>query len=183
MILPRYLYRFVFSPPFASAQLTSRYSNRCYNGNRSYNCNSPWHRWGRWVLAGVLIAIAVVLLFFLLYVPRTDIPLLLRHCPPTFHLASKFYMHDADRLLQRCLRNRRRRRNMIATPMTTQPPVGGYTTGGYNNQSHGNQGYGQNQRYGQDYAPPQGPPPPGGGYYGQEGGITQPGNTYHGGYK
>jgi len=72
---------------------------------------------------------------------------------------------------------------MIATPMTTQPPVGGYTTGGYNNQSHGNQGYGQNQRYGQDYAPPQGPPPPGGGYYGQEGGITQPGNTYHGGYK
>jgi hypothetical protein len=65
--------------------------------------------------------------------------------------------------------SRRRRRNRYATPMTSQAPLGGYT-------SYGNQQYG---------APPGPPPQYGGdgnagydGYYGQQSGVAQPQNAY-----
>jgi len=38
-----------------------------YSG-RYYNCNSAWYRWGRWVLAGILIFIGIVFLLGIAYV-------------------------------------------------------------------------------------------------------------------
>jgi len=35
-----------------------------------YNCHSSWYRWGRWVLAGILIFIGVIFLFACLFVTR-----------------------------------------------------------------------------------------------------------------
>ncbi|TVY35063.1 hypothetical protein LSUB1_G005066 [Lachnellula subtilissima] len=53
-----------------AAALVSR--NSCYNNNYnsgygggyggSYSCNSAWSRWGRWVLAGILIFIGICFL-------------------------------------------------------------------------------------------------------------------------
>ncbi|CZR60744.1 uncharacterized protein PAC_10640 [Phialocephala subalpina] len=52
-----------------SVSLMSRalYNNCTYYSNgRRYCRNSAWGRWGRWVLAGILILIAVILVFLFL---------------------------------------------------------------------------------------------------------------------
>ena len=110
-----------------------------------YNCNSAWSRFGRWILAGVLIFIGLILLFLIL-----------------------------------CLSRRRKRR---AAKYTSQPATtyNAPQTSTYDN----NNTYGVNNG---GYAPPAGPPPTnyGGsnaGYYGGQGGVEQPGNTYQPQYK
>ncbi|OWP01724.1 hypothetical protein B2J93_2316 [Marssonina coronariae] len=35
-----------------------------YGYTRYNNCDSAWHRWGRWLLSGVLIFIGIFLVFF-----------------------------------------------------------------------------------------------------------------------
>jgi len=44
--------------------------NSGYGGGGSYNCNSKWSRWGRWVLAGILIFIAVVFMLLFAFCAR-----------------------------------------------------------------------------------------------------------------
>jgi len=39
------------------------------NSNYYGNCHSAWYRWGRWVLAGILIFIGLIILAFILYAP------------------------------------------------------------------------------------------------------------------
>lgn len=43
---------------------------RCYdnNGNYSYNCQSSWNTWGRWVALGCIIVAAFLFFFLLRYV-------------------------------------------------------------------------------------------------------------------
>ncbi|KAE8453858.1 hypothetical protein EG329_007634 [Mollisiaceae sp. DMI_Dod_QoI] len=54
-------------------QLAARYYyNNCYynnNGSLRY-CRSSWYRWGRWVLAGVLLAIGLILVLLFLCLAR-----------------------------------------------------------------------------------------------------------------
>ncbi|KAF7952459.1 uncharacterized protein EAE97_001956 [Botrytis byssoidea] len=50
-------------------ELTSR--ARCYrNGYGYYRCNSAWSRFGRWILAGVLIFVGLILLFAIMCISR-----------------------------------------------------------------------------------------------------------------
>jgi len=42
------------------------YSNCSYYNN----CNSTWSRWGRWVLAGILIFVGLLVLLFILFMGR-----------------------------------------------------------------------------------------------------------------
>ncbi|KAF4628184.1 hypothetical protein G7Y89_g9969 [Cudoniella acicularis] len=37
-----------------------------YGYSYAYNCNSAWYRWGRWLLAGILILIGIFLVLFIL---------------------------------------------------------------------------------------------------------------------
>ncbi|EPE35357.1 hypothetical protein GLAREA_11056 [Glarea lozoyensis ATCC 20868] len=118
-----------------------------YGYTQAYRCsNSAWSRFGRWILAGVLILIGLILLLMIL-----------------------------------CLSRRRKRR---AAKYATQPAT---TYNAPPQTTYNNTGYDQNAGYGnQQYAPPAGAPPPnyGGneGYYNQ-GGVSQPGNTYQPQYK
>jgi hypothetical protein len=55
-----------------------------------HNCHSNWYRWGRWVLAGILIFIAAIALLFFVYVYRPSHLLflhLLINSPDAAHLA------------------------------------------------------------------------------------------------
>ncbi|KAH8773288.1 hypothetical protein BGZ57DRAFT_894507 [Hyaloscypha finlandica] len=47
---------------FAKRQIY--YGSRC---NYYGNCHSAWYRWGRWVLAGILIFIGLIILAFILF--------------------------------------------------------------------------------------------------------------------
>ncbi|PMD57368.1 uncharacterized protein K444DRAFT_615826 [Hyaloscypha bicolor E] len=47
---------------FAKRQIY--YGSRC---NYYGNCRSSWYRWGRWVLAGILIFIGLIILAFILF--------------------------------------------------------------------------------------------------------------------
>jgi len=86
-----------------AAVLVSRrtcYSNN-YNGgyggySGSYNCDSAWYRWGRWVLAGILILIGIC-----------------------------FLLTAAFCVLCRKRRNRKRYENTTTPMSNVQQPVGG----------------------------------------------------------
>lgn len=43
----------------------------CYTNRR----NSAWYYWGRWVLAGILVVVFILVLCALGYVPLTRLPL------------------------------------------------------------------------------------------------------------
>jgi len=51
-------------PQADTVELSKRYYGYC--DSYYYNCNSRWHRWGRWVLTALLIFAGLVALLFLL---------------------------------------------------------------------------------------------------------------------
>lgn len=65
------LYSAYSEPNLPTFVLTDARPYSRYRGN----CRSAWHRWGRWVLAGILIFIALVFIFLFLYVYLFFLPL------------------------------------------------------------------------------------------------------------
>ncbi|CAG8983066.1 hypothetical protein HYALB_00006094 [Hymenoscyphus albidus] len=130
---------------------TTCYRNvRNFDGTRSRVSYrcSAWQRYGRWIVTGVLLSLSIF-------------------CLITYMILSR----------------KRKRARMLN--MHTQPPLA--PNGGYGGYALPGQQYGQQQQNGygqQQYAPPPGAPPGYGqgganeGYYGQQGGVVQPGNVY-----
>ncbi|ESZ89750.1 hypothetical protein SBOR_9863 [Sclerotinia borealis F-4128] len=133
----------------------------CYRRNYGYyTCRSGWSRFGRWILAGVLILIGLVFLFAFMCITR-----------------------------KRRRRNQIKSSNQpmaYTQPTNTNTNTYGQApvSNTYNQQPAQDYNYSQPQ---QSYAPPAGAPPMYGGggahvganqdYYGTSG-VTQPANTY-----
>ncbi|TVY46717.1 hypothetical protein LOCC1_G002839 [Lachnellula occidentalis] len=149
-----------------AAELVARrtcYNNNYYSGYNSgygnggsYNCNSAWSRWGRWVLAGILIFIAIV--FILLFALRPSVLCPLLTTPqPSFcarrrrRRSAKTYENTAMTNVQQPTGNNYQNDQPMYAPPAEAPPLysGNYGGGGSNQ-----------------------------GYYGQQGGVTQPQGAY-----
>jgi hypothetical protein len=59
-LAPRYIYRYVALEDYTDGKAME--TNLCLN------CTTTWSRWGRWVLAGILLFFGFLVLLFLLYV-------------------------------------------------------------------------------------------------------------------
>ncbi|KAJ8066892.1 hypothetical protein OCU04_004278 [Sclerotinia nivalis] len=71
----RRVYGFVFSfstlvISFHQMNLKSIYKPKTNSCQSYYRCNSAWNRFGRWILAGVLIFIGLILLFAIMCITR-----------------------------------------------------------------------------------------------------------------
>jgi len=129
--------------------LIARYVYGC---NSYYdNCNSAWHRWGRWVLAGVVIFVGLVVIAGVLLMQNRR----RRRSHPVATSTPMAYQ----------------------APIA---PAGGYynsqTAQPYDQNL--NPQYEPQQTYNRTYAAPEGPPPPQYNTYELEGGVVQPGNVY-----
>jgi len=130
--------------------MSSFYGN-CYG----YNCDSNWTRWGRWVLAGILLFIGLCVLLFVLFLNRRRRGRGMGRFHPRIGMGGR-------------------------TNQQNQPPQSEAAFGGGGGVGGGGI-YNQNAGY-QQYAPPPGPPPQYAGsnadYYGQTPEVSQPQNAY-----